>query len=256
MKSEPILEDEMPLLKDEMPLLEAMDDVQSDIIHRCSFCQYEIKSLYKLHLHEQLHTGQMIYTCPICKNNLNGWPNRYNHRRRYHADTHPIQCSNCFERFLSQILLEQHSCNMCEICHISCKNIPQLDQHYFEMHREKIHIHLPKHQCTICKIPFTSIRGLLLHGVYAHGKSYKKFCKICNLRFSCALDMKLHVKKCHVKKYVCGDCGKKTLNLKEHAKLHQEHYTIPCKQCKCKLQTQADLLYHISQKHTIKQEIP
>ena len=243
-KSEPILEDEMPKLED-------MDDVPSHTIRRCSFCDFETKFSEHLYRHEQMHTGQMIYTCPICRKDLIGWSSFYNHQRNSHLDTHPIQCPNCMRRFLNLILLGQHLCNVCEICQISCKNMSQLHRHYVVMHRGKIRIQSPKHQCSICDVSFTTKKGLSLHYDNTHGK---KFCKLCNLKFSSAFNMKLHVNKLHAKKYVCSDCGKKTLNLKEHAKLHQEYYTIQCKHCECKLKTQDDLLYHISQKHTIKQE--
>ncbi|XP_078109396.1 uncharacterized protein LOC144519831 [Sander vitreus] len=178
--------------------------------HRCSVCDLQLPSKFKLQDHMNLHTGARPYCCAECGKRF---CQIYSYRvhLRTHAQTkvdRPL-CRVCLMVFASKEELKRHL------------SITHLEKEFYE--------------CDLCKRVFTSLKECE-HHVQLHRCRLDVVCKVCGRNFSSPKALAHHRRKTchHILK--CTDCTKtftKKNALLKHSFSHLGLLPYTCIRCRC-----------------------
>ncbi|XP_040901262.1 zinc finger protein 628 isoform X2 [Toxotes jaculatrix] len=178
--------------------------------YRCSVCDLQLPSKFKLQDHMNLHTGARPYCCAECGKRF---CQIYNYRvhLRTHAQTKVdrLRCRICLMGFASQEDLKDHL--------------------------SKTHFEDEFYECDLCKRVFTSLKACEYH-VQSHKCMLDVVCEICGRNFSSPKSLARHRRRtCH-RSFKCTDCTKtftKKNALLKHSFSHLGLLPYTCIRCRC-----------------------
>ncbi|XP_028325981.1 zinc finger protein 710 [Gouania willdenowi] len=179
---------------------------------RCSVCNLQVTSEFKLQDHMNLHTGARPYGCAECGKRF---CQIYNYRvhLRTHALTHQAKMNR----------LQQ-----CRICRVYFDSEADLRNHLSSTHFES-----KFYECDLCKRVFTSLKDCK-HHVELHSCMLTFACDICGRNFSSQKSLVHHQKKhCH-RHFKCTDCSEsfaKKNALLKHSFSHLGLLPYTCVRC-------------------------
>ncbi|XP_023124582.2 zinc finger protein 668 [Amphiprion ocellaris] len=177
--------------------------------YRCSICDLQLPSQFKLQDHMNLHTGARPYCCAECGKRF---CQIYNYR--VHLRTHALvkvdrpQCRICMVSFPAQVDLNRHL--------------------------SRTHLENEFYECDLCKRVFTSLKACENH-VQLHKCMLNVVCDVCGRNFSSPKSLARHRKKsCH-RNFKCTDCTKtftKKNALLKHSFSHLGLLPYTCIRCR------------------------
>ncbi|XP_029695241.1 histone-lysine N-methyltransferase PRDM9 isoform X1 [Takifugu rubripes] len=177
--------------------------------YRCSVCDLQLPSQFKLQEHMNLHTGARPYCCAECG------------KRFCQIDNYRVHLRTHAEAKVDQL--------MCRVCRTGFTSQEDLDEHLSSTHFEK-----EFYECDLCKHVFTSLKACENH-VQLHTYSPCVKCETCGRSFPSTQDLLRHQKKCR-RLFKCTDCSltfaKKTALLK-HSFSHLGLLPYTCLRCHC-----------------------
>ncbi|XP_051263089.1 zinc finger protein 543 [Dicentrarchus labrax] len=177
--------------------------------YRCSVCDHQLPSKFKLEDHMNLHTGARPYCCAECGKRFCQISN-YRVHLRTHAQTKvdPLLCRVCLKGFASQEDLKDHL--------------------------SKTHFESEFYECDLCKRVFTCLKECEYH-VQLHKCMLNVVCEVCGRNFSSSKSLARHRKKtCH-RSFKCTDCTKtftKKNALLKHSFSHLGLLPYTCVRCR------------------------
>lgn len=177
--------------------------------YRCSVCDLQLSSKFKLQDHMNLHTGARPYCCAECGKRFCQIHN-YRVHLRTHAETkvERLQCRVCLMSFASQEELKYHL--------------------------SKTHVEDRFYECDLCKRVFTSLQACEYH-VQLHKCLLGINCEVCGRNFTSPKSLARHRKKmCH-RNFKCTDCTKtftKKNALLKHSFSHLGLLPYTCIRCR------------------------
>lgn len=177
---------------------------------RCSVCNLQLHSKFKLQDHMNLHTGARPYCCAECGKRF---CQIYNYR--VHLRTH---AGTKVDRL------------MCRVCRMGFASQEDLDDHLSRTHFED-----EFYECDLCKRVFTSLKECENH-VQLHKYAKHVVCDVCGRNFSSVQSLARHRRRrCH-HHFKCTDCPltftKKNALLK-HSFSHLGLLPYTCIRCRC-----------------------
>ncbi|XP_029307269.1 zinc finger and SCAN domain-containing protein 2 [Cottoperca gobio] len=178
--------------------------------YRCSVCDLQLPSKFKLQDHMNLHTGARPYCCAECGKRF---CQIYSYRvhLRTHAQTKVdlLRCRVCLRGFASQEDLK--------------------------LHLAKTHFEKKFYECDLCKRVFTSLKECESH-VQLHKCKQDVVCAVCGRNFSSPKSLARHRRTtCH-HNFKCTDCTKtftKKNALLKHSFSHLGLLPYTCIRCRC-----------------------
>lgn len=178
--------------------------------YRCSVCDLQLPSKFKLQDHMNLHTGARPYCCAECGKRF---CQIYNYR--VHLRTHA-------EAKVARL--------MCRICRMGFTSQEDLDEHLSSTHFES-----EFYECDLCKHIFTSLKECEAH-VQLHSYSRQNKCETCGRSFPSPHSLARHRKRKCIRLFKCTDCSltfnKKNALLK-HSFSHLGLLPYTCLRCSC-----------------------
>ncbi|XP_044065385.1 zinc finger imprinted 3 [Siniperca chuatsi] len=177
---------------------------------RCSVCDLQLPSKFKLQDHMNLHTGARPYCCAECgKRFCQIYSYRVHLRTHAQTKVDRLMCRVCLRGFASQEDLKDH-----------------LSRTHFENEF---------YECDLCKRVFTSLKACEYH-VQLHKCMLNVMCEVCGRNFSSPKSLARHRKKtCH-RNFKCTDCTKtftKKNALLKHSFSHLGLLPYTCVRCRC-----------------------
>ncbi|XP_053183490.1 zinc finger protein 710 [Scomber japonicus] len=177
--------------------------------YRCSVCDLQLSSEFKLQDHMNLHTGVRPYCCAECGKRF---CQIYNYRvhLRTHAQTSAgrLQCRICLRVFASQEDLKGHL--------------------------SKTHFEDRFYECDLCKRVFASLKACEYH-VQLHNCLLGVNCKVCGHNFTSLKALLRHQKRTCCRNFKCTDCAKtftKKNALLKHSFTHLGLLPYTCIRCR------------------------
>ncbi|XP_073340645.1 uncharacterized protein [Pagrus major] len=176
--------------------------------YRCSVCDLQLTSKFKLQDHMNLHTGARPYCCAECGKRF---CQIYNYR--VHLRTHAqikqdrLRCRVCLKSFASQDDLNNHL--------------------------SRTHLEDEFYECDLCKRVFTNLKECEYHVQLHKGLMYIA-CDKCGRNFSCQKSLIRHQKKTCFSSFKCTDCAKiftKKNALLKHSFSHLGLLPYTCVRC-------------------------
>ncbi|XP_034410118.1 zinc finger protein 668 [Cyclopterus lumpus] len=178
--------------------------------YRCSVCNLQLPSKFKLQDHMNLHTGARPYSCAECGKRF---CQIYSYRA--HLRTH------------AQTKVDLFRCRICLLDFAS--------QEYLRVHLSKTHFEKEFYECDLCKRVFTSLKACEYH-VRFHKCQLDVVCEMCGRSFSSPKSLARHRKStCH-RSFKCTDCTKtfpKKNALLKHSFTHLGLLPYTCIRCRC-----------------------
>ncbi|XP_068592548.1 zinc finger protein 572 [Cebidichthys violaceus] len=176
--------------------------------YRCSVCDLQLPSKFKLQDHMNLHTGARPYSCAECGKRF---CQTYNYR--VHLRTH-AQTEVVFFR--------------CRVCLLSFKSQEDLKVHLSRTHFEK-----EFYECDLCKRVFTSLTACEYHVKKCR---LEVVCEVCGRNFCSLKSLARHRKMTCLRNFKCTDCTKiftKKNALLKHSFSHLGLLPYTCVRCRC-----------------------
>ncbi|XP_070823578.1 zinc finger protein 572 isoform X1 [Chaetodon trifascialis] len=178
--------------------------------YRCSVCDLQLSSKFKLQDHMNLHTGARPYCCAECGK-------RFCQIRSYrvHLRTH---AQTKVDRLL------------CRVCLLDFPSQEALDFHLSRTHFEK-----EFYECDLCKRVFTSLQACE-HHVQSHKCMLNFICEVCDRNFSSPKSLARHRKRMCYCNFKCTDCTQiftKKNALLKHSFSHLGLLPYTCIRCRC-----------------------
>ncbi|XP_076592269.1 uncharacterized protein LOC143323998 isoform X3 [Chaetodon auriga] len=178
--------------------------------YRCSVCDLQLSSKFKLQDHMNLHTGARPYCCAECGK-------RFCQIRSYrvHLRTH---AQTKVDRLL------------CRVCLLDFPSQEELDFHLSRTHFEK-----EFYECDLCKRVFTSLQACE-HHVQSHKCMLNFKCEVCGRNFSSPKSLARHRKRMCYCNFKCTDCTQiftKKNALLKHSFSHLGLLPYTCIRCRC-----------------------
>ncbi|XP_032374204.1 zinc finger protein 852 [Etheostoma spectabile] len=178
--------------------------------YRCSVCDLQLPSNFKLQDHMNLHTGARPYCCAECGKRF---CQIYSYRA--HLRTH------------AQTKVDRPLCRVCLMVFASKE---ELKHHHLINHFEN-----EFYECDLCKRVFTCLKECR-HHVQLHRCRLDVVCKVCGRNFSSPKALARHRRKTchHILK--CTDCTKtftKKNALLKHSFSHLGLLPYTCIRCRC-----------------------
>ncbi|CAF97984.1 unnamed protein product, partial [Tetraodon nigroviridis] len=181
--------------------------------HRCSVCDLQLPSQFKLQDHMNLHTGTRPYCCAECGKRF---CQIYNYR--VHLRTHAKTNRRPVNRL------------MCRVCRMGFASQGDLKAHLESTHFEK-----EFYECDQCKQVFTSLKACENH-VKLHMVTPCFQCETCERNFPSMQRVTRHRRKKCRHLFKCTDCSltfiRKTALLK-HSFSHLGLLPYTCLRCHC-----------------------
>ncbi|KAM4580861.1 uncharacterized protein PAE49_005557 [Odontesthes bonariensis] len=177
---------------------------------RCSVCDLQLPSKFKLQDHMNLHTGARPYCCAECGKRF---CQIYNYR--VHLRTH------------AKIKVERHWCRICLTGFGS--------QEHLKRHLSRTHFEDLFYECDLCKRVFTSLKECEAH-VQLHKCMVNIVCDVCGRNFPSEKSLARHRKKRCLRNFKCTDCTKtftKKNALLKHSFSHLGLLPYTCVRCRC-----------------------
>ncbi|XP_068999192.1 zinc finger protein 668 [Embiotoca jacksoni] len=177
---------------------------------RCSVCDLQLSSKFKLQDHMNLHTGARPYCCAECGKRF---CQIYNYR--VHLRTH------------ARAKVERLRCRICPLGFQSQEDLKD--------HLSRTHFEDEFYECDLCKRVFTSLKDCENH-VQLHKCTVNVACEVCGRNFSSEKSLRRHQRRvCH-RNFKCTDCPKtfSTKNaLLKHSFSHLGLLPYTCVRCRC-----------------------
>ncbi|KAL7393987.1 hypothetical protein ABVT39_018803 [Epinephelus coioides] len=178
--------------------------------YRCSVCDLQLPSKFKLQDHMNLHTGARPYCCAECGKRF---CQIYNYRvhLRTHAQTKVtrLQCRVCMRSYASEADLN--------------------------FHLSRTHFENEFYECDLCKRVFTSLKACEYH-VQSQKCRLEVECEVCGRHFPSSKSLMRHRRRvCHCN-FKCTDCTKtfsKKNALLKHSFSHLGLLPYTCVRCRC-----------------------
>ncbi|XP_017288718.1 zinc finger protein 668 [Kryptolebias marmoratus] len=195
---------------DEVDEEELSDDLGNSGDHRCSVCDLQLPSKFKLQDHMNLHTGARPYCCAECgKRFCQIYSYRVHLRTHAKAKAERLWCRICLMGFGSQ---------------------EELKKHLSRAHPEDRF-----YECDLCKRVFTSLKDCQSH-VQFHKCMVNIACEVCGRSFRSEKSLARHKKRTCLRSFKCTDChetfAKKNALLK-HSFSHLGLLPYTCIRCRC-----------------------
>ncbi|XP_055333201.1 uncharacterized protein LOC129584856 [Paramacrobiotus metropolitanus] len=204
----------------------------------CSQCNYVATDSVNLAEHITGHgvrAGDPQCICsvggcnaPFRSSNSHTTPSMVEHTRASHPEhfkkislDFPYQCTRCFLRYPSELVLKRHQCTkrvlQCYMCAKRFKKKKELLEHV-----EKQHVKDSKYPCPSCDFLSVSYKSILIHIKKNHDVSQLHVCEVCQKIIKNRFQMKWHMKT-HTQtlNYLCDSCGKRfntSKYLRQHVK--------------------------------------
>ncbi|CAG6015751.1 unnamed protein product [Menidia menidia] len=178
--------------------------------HRCSVCDLQLPSKFKLQDHMNLHTGARPYCCAECGKRF-----CQIHNYRLHLRTH------------AKIKAERHWCRICLTGFES--------QEHLKRHLSRTHFEDTFYECDLCKRVFTCLKTCERH-VQLHKSVVNIACDGCGRSFPSEKSLARHRKKRCLRIFKCTDCTKtftKKNTLLKHSFSHLGLLPYTCVRCRC-----------------------
>lgn len=175
---------------------------------RCSVCDLQLPSKFKLQDHMNLHTGARPYCCAECGKRF-----CQNYNYRVHLRTH------------AQIKQDRLRCRVCLKCFVSQDDLTN--------HLSRTHLEDEFYECDLCKRVFTNLKECEYH-VQLHKDLMYIACDKCGRNFSCQKSLIRHQKKTCFNSFKCTDCTKIFTNknaLLKHSFSHLGLLPYTCMRC-------------------------
>ncbi|XP_043937108.1 zinc finger protein 84-like [Protopterus annectens] len=173
--------------------------------YRCTECNMTFSLLYRLKLHNQIHSGRKTYPYSDCTKGFNKLFTLKRHQQ-IHSGKRPYRCVKCDRSYTSLLELIDH-------------------QHTHSLERP--------YKCNECEKGYTKLSNLKRHQQsYCRGRIHKySDYKI----YTSELSSRKRTKQAYnVAAYHCKDCGKgftKLFSLRRHQQLHFTGKRYECDQC-------------------------
>ncbi|XP_039974728.1 zinc finger protein 358 [Xiphias gladius] len=178
--------------------------------YRCSVCELQLPSKFKLQDHMNLHTGARPYCCAECGKRF---CQIYNYR--VHLRTH------------AQTKVDRLLCRVCLMGFASQEDLKD--------HLSRTHFEDEFYECDLCKRVFTSLKACEYH-VQLHKCMLDVVCEVCGRNFSSPKSLARHRSRtCH-RNFKCTDCTKtftKKNALLKHSFSHLGLLPYTCIRCRC-----------------------
>ncbi|XP_023275565.1 zinc finger protein 668-like isoform X1 [Seriola lalandi dorsalis] len=178
--------------------------------YRCSVCDLQLPSKFKLQDHMNLHTGARPYCCAECGKRF---CQIYNYR--VHLRTH------------AQTKVDRLVCRICLVGFTSQEDLKD--------HLSKTHFEDEFYECDLCKRVFTSLKACEYH-VKLHKCMLDVVCEICGRNFSSPKSLARHRRKTCRSSFKCTDCTQtftKKNALLKHSFSHLGLLPYTCVRCHC-----------------------
>ncbi|XP_054478248.1 zinc finger protein 236 [Anoplopoma fimbria] len=177
---------------------------------RCSICNLQLPSKFKLQDHMNLHTGARPYCCAECGKRF---CQIYNYR--VHLRTH------------AEIRVDLHQCRVC-LSNFTTKE-------GLKFHLSRTHFENEFYECDRCKRVFTSLKVCENHVQFQKCK-LDSVCEICGRNFASPKSLARHRKVTCYRNFKCTDCTKtftKKNALLKHSFSHLGLLPYTCVRCRC-----------------------
>ena len=187
--------------------------------YSCENCGQLFAQLYKLQVHERIHTGEKPFECKHCAKRFNQSQNLKIHER-IHTGEKPFECKHCAKRFAHSQHLKIHA---------------------------RIHTGYKPFKCQICLNEYYTRSDFVSH-LKAHSGDTPFGCKSCPKMFKSKIELRLHT-RIHTgeKPFQCNTCRKsfsQSCNLITHQRFHSGEKPYECLICKKKFFTSSHLKNH------------
>ena len=212
----------------------------------CSLCPKRFKTLSKLNLHYNIHTGDTLFSCDKCNFHCT-FRSKFNAHMAKHASG-KYACNKCQRVYKRQYDLNRHlqkhehrKIHRCRRCGKSYKTLFWLRNH------EQAHTVEKKHQCDQCQRSYITEKMLRIHKS-CHKKPF--VCGLCSLSFIRQSTLMKHI-KIHTVGNVCPICNKSFRRVTNHLIRHKRETVYECKECNClssNLKTFKDACKHVKEK--------
>lgn len=203
-------EEELDEEEDEVDEEELSNEPNNSGDYRCSVCDLQLPSKFKLQDHMNLHMGARPYCCAECGKRF---CQIYNYR--IHLRTH------------AKTKVERH---WCRICLTGFDSQERLSHHLSQTHFEDLF-----YECDLCKRVFTSLKDCEAH-VQLHKCMVNIVCEVCGHNFPSEKSLARHRKKRCQRNFKCTDCTKtftKKNALLKHSFSHLGLLPYTCIRCRC-----------------------
>lgn len=178
--------------------------------HRCSVCDLQLPSKFKLQDHMNLHTGARPYCCAECGKRF-----CQIFSYRLHLRTH------------AKAKVERHWCRICLTGFPSQEDLRQ--------HLSRTHFEEEFYECDLCKRVFASLKECENH-VQLHKCMVNIVCETCGRSFRTEKSLARHRKKRCLHSFKCTDCGETFARrnaLLKHSFSHLGLLPYTCIRCRC-----------------------
>ncbi|XP_042346841.1 zinc finger protein 155 [Plectropomus leopardus] len=176
--------------------------------YRCSVCDLQLPSKFKLQDHMNLHTGARPYCCAECGKRFCQIYNYRVHLRTHAQSKDRLHCRVCLKEFPTQDDLTVHL------------SITHFENEFYE--------------CDLCKRVFTSLKACEYH-VQQHKCRLDVVCEVCGRHFSSPKSLMRHRKRACHRNFKCTDCTKtftKKNALLKHSFSHLGLLPYTCIRCR------------------------
>lgn len=226
------------------------------VMYKCINCkrQFKVKSHCKYHEHCTVSSTQHLL-CDICDMKFTS-KSLLNYHKLSHENLNPFKCPNCNKGFKNKGKLNRHvkihsdikEKWVCKVCRKALMSIESLRRHM------KIHTGHKQFKCDQCEKSFIEKHDLQKHQV-THSSDKHFACEICKKLFKRKYDLTLHMtahQPIPLRNFHCGLCDKVFYsyhNMKRHKRLHQNHKTFKCHDCKKSFTRKDNLERHVKSVH-------
>ena len=217
--------------------------------YSCPICGIRFYVEYQFKKHMSSHTGQIPYTCSLCRKGFQFKTERNSHFLKTHIKSN--KCVDCGKWFLSKAQVNHHKgTGKC--------GVSQGVQHEVSRDGQFVSEDLPSfeengadgtHTCTICIEGFTSMSDLKAHAVLYMDDEDVHTCKQCGMKYINKEELLSHSSFHNEPKlFNCSECYKRFLtpqNLGKHVKKHKNLHR--CGYCNQTFSCKAEMRKHVKE---------
>nr|XP_061825082.1 zinc finger protein 260-like isoform X3 [Nerophis lumbriciformis] len=202
--------------------------------------------------HTRTHTGEKLFTCPVCTNGFFQSCDFTRHMRT-HTGEKPFRCSVCAKRFSIKSNMQKHMRThtgekpfRCSVCSKTFSIKSNMQAHmrthtgekpfrcsvcskrFFD--KQKMQIHMRKHTgekpfgCSVCGKRFSSKSNMKTHTRTHTGEKHFS-CSVCSKRFPDKSNMQIHMRTHTVEKPICCSVCSKGFSVKSKMQIHMRKHT-------------------------------